>query len=77
MVASALMGISGLDEDGHEVKNVIKSSFGLDLKPFLKIFNKDSIFKFLFFGPVTFFFIDNQLFIRLSMYKERVDRCLS
>jgi hypothetical protein len=70
MMASALMGISGFDKDCHEFKDVIESSFGSYLESLLKIFNKHRIFKFLFFGPMAFLLICNQLFVGLSSNKK-------
>ena len=70
MMTSALMGISGFDKDCHEIKDVIEPSFGPDLESLLKIFNKHRIFKFLFFGPMAFLLVCNQLSVGLSSNKK-------
>jgi hypothetical protein len=66
VMASTLMRISRFYENCHQVKDVIEPSFGFDLESFLKLFNKDRIFKFLLLGPMAFLLISHQLSIRLS-----------
>ncbi len=67
MMTTALMWISSLHKDCHHIKYVIKSSFSLDFKSILKIFQKYCILKFLLLTPMSFLFINNELFIRTSL----------
>lgn len=71
MVTPALMRVSRFDKDCHQIEDVVEPSFGFYLKSFLEIFQKDHVFEFFFFTPVSFFLVRNQLFILLPLNLER------
>jgi hypothetical protein len=58
MVTATLMRIPRFDENSHRIKDIVESSFGLDLKSFLKVLQKQNIFELFFLTPASFSLIE-------------------
>lgn len=63
VVTSTLIVISGFDEIRHDSKHFVEDGILSVLELISENLKKDSIFDFLFFGPMSFSFVDGFLII--------------
>jgi len=72
MMTATLVWISCFDENSHEIKDVVESSFGFYLKSLFKMPQKENIFKFFFLTPMSFSLVKVKLMILLTLDDKRL-----